>query len=182
MPNDDQSPISASDAKRLFADWKAAPAIVLAVSGGPDSIALMWLAARWRRALGARAAPDRRHRRSWLASRGRARGARRQAAGTHARSAPPHAALERRQTEDRIAGRGARGALSPAGAGGAGERRDAYPHRAYPRRSGRDAVDADAARQRHRRSRGDGARDRARRRVAGAAVAGYPEIAARRDA
>ncbi len=51
MPSDDHSPISASDAKRLFADWKAAPAIVLAVSGGPDSIALMWLAARWRRAL-----------------------------------------------------------------------------------------------------------------------------------
>ena len=51
MPDDDNSPISAQDAKRLFADWKAAPAIVLAVSGGPDSIALMWLAARWRRAL-----------------------------------------------------------------------------------------------------------------------------------
>ena len=51
MPDDDNSPISARDAKRLFADWKAAPAIVLAVSGGPDSIALMWLAARWRRAL-----------------------------------------------------------------------------------------------------------------------------------
>ena len=50
MP-DDHSAISVSDAKRLFADWKAAPAIVLAVSGGPDSIALMWLAARWRRAL-----------------------------------------------------------------------------------------------------------------------------------
>ena len=50
MP-DDNSAISASDAKRLFADWKDAPAIVLAVSGGPDSIALMWLAARWRRAL-----------------------------------------------------------------------------------------------------------------------------------
>ena len=48
---DDHSPISAKDAKRLFADWKAAPAIVLAVSGGPDSIALMWLAARWRRAV-----------------------------------------------------------------------------------------------------------------------------------
>jgi tRNA(Ile)-lysidine synthase len=50
MP-DDNSAISAQQAKRLFADWKAAPAIVLAVSGGPDSIALMWLAARWRRAL-----------------------------------------------------------------------------------------------------------------------------------
>jgi tRNA(Ile)-lysidine synthase len=51
MPDDDNSVISAQDAKRLFADWKAAPAILLAVSGGPDSIALMWLAARWRRAL-----------------------------------------------------------------------------------------------------------------------------------
>jgi len=49
--DDDHSPISAQNAKRLFAAWKAAPAIVLAVSGGPDSIALMWLAARWRSAL-----------------------------------------------------------------------------------------------------------------------------------
>jgi len=51
MSDDDHSAISAQDAKRLFADWKAAPALVLAVSGGPDSIALMWLMARWRRAL-----------------------------------------------------------------------------------------------------------------------------------
>src|SRR6266404_5398054 len=51
MSDDDNSPISTQNARRLFADWKAAPAIVLAVSGGPDSIALMWLAARWRRAL-----------------------------------------------------------------------------------------------------------------------------------
>jgi tRNA(Ile)-lysidine synthase len=50
MPDDDHFPISAQDAKHLFADWKAAPAIVLAISGGPDSVALMWLMARWRRA------------------------------------------------------------------------------------------------------------------------------------
>jgi tRNA(Ile)-lysidine synthase len=51
MSEDDNSPISVRQAKTLFADLKGAPAIVLAVSGGPDSVALMWLAARWRRAL-----------------------------------------------------------------------------------------------------------------------------------
>ncbi|MBR0897019.1 tRNA lysidine(34) synthetase TilS [Bradyrhizobium tropiciagri] len=50
MP-DDQTAIPARDAKRLFAGLASAPAIVLAVSGGPDSVALMWLVARWRRAL-----------------------------------------------------------------------------------------------------------------------------------
>jgi tRNA(Ile)-lysidine synthase len=51
MSEDDKSPISVRQAKILFADWKHAPAILLAVSGGPDSVALMWLAARWRKAL-----------------------------------------------------------------------------------------------------------------------------------
>ncbi len=43
--------ISASEAKHLFAEWKTAPALILAVSGGPDLLALMWLAARWRQTL-----------------------------------------------------------------------------------------------------------------------------------
>ncbi|EGP10043.1 tRNA(Ile)-lysidine synthetase [Bradyrhizobiaceae bacterium SG-6C] len=51
MPSVETSPVSVQDAKRLFSGWKASPAIVLAVSGGPDSVALMWLAARWRKTL-----------------------------------------------------------------------------------------------------------------------------------
>src|SRR5262249_31253003 len=43
--------IAPSEAKTLFADLQALPVIALAVSGGPDSTALMLLAARWRDSL-----------------------------------------------------------------------------------------------------------------------------------
>jgi tRNA(Ile)-lysidine synthase len=45
------APISAAEAKALFADLAGASALVLAISGGPDSTALLVLMARWRAAL-----------------------------------------------------------------------------------------------------------------------------------
>ncbi len=46
-----EGPVSAREAAALFADLAACPALVLAVSGGADSTALLLLAARWRASL-----------------------------------------------------------------------------------------------------------------------------------
>ncbi|MGR7995674.1 MULTISPECIES: tRNA lysidine(34) synthetase TilS [unclassified Xanthobacter] len=44
----DAAPLDAAAAARLFAGFLDFPRLVIAVSGGPDSTALLWLAARWR--------------------------------------------------------------------------------------------------------------------------------------
>jgi tRNA(Ile)-lysidine synthase len=47
---DDAAPVSAAEARTLFDPLAGATSLILAVSGGPDSTALLLLAARWRRA------------------------------------------------------------------------------------------------------------------------------------
>src|SRR5262245_59167450 len=54
MPGQKSAAISASETRALFSELHAVPVIVLAVSGGPDSTALMLLAARWRDSLKAK--------------------------------------------------------------------------------------------------------------------------------
>lgn len=50
-PNVSKLSVSAAEAKTLLSDLDQCPALLLAVSGGPDSIALMVLVSRWAQAL-----------------------------------------------------------------------------------------------------------------------------------
>ena len=51
MRTAETAPVSAAELKAIFSGLEHLPALVLAVSGGPDSTALMLLAARWRGSL-----------------------------------------------------------------------------------------------------------------------------------
>jgi tRNA(Ile)-lysidine synthase len=47
---EDETPLDAGEAEMLFASLADRPVLVVAVSGGPDSVALLWLMARWQAA------------------------------------------------------------------------------------------------------------------------------------
>lgn len=181
MSDDDNSPISARAAKQLFAGLRSAPALLLAVSGGPDSVALMWLAARWQRGLargpqltvatvdhGLRpeAAREAREVKRLAAELGLAHRTLRW------RGAKPKTGLPHGRT---------RSPLPPACASRAQRRREPCADRPHPRRSGRDPANAPCPRQRTCRAVGDGAPHGARRHRAGAPAARCPEVAADRD-
>jgi len=51
MPTQAMTPVSVAEVDSLFSGLENLPVLVLAVSGGPDSTALMWLAARWQKSL-----------------------------------------------------------------------------------------------------------------------------------
>jgi len=165
MPSDDHSPISAKDAKHLFADWKKrARDRARGVRRNRFDRADVAGMARWRRALARGARPDRGHRRSRPAGpRRRARRAmssvwRKASICRIGRCAGPAP-----NPKTGLPAAAAIGAITSAGASGRGRATRPISLTAHTtRRSGRDAVDAPLAWQRYRWARGDGAGVRAR--------------------
>ncbi len=182
MPGDDHSRSRFSAGEAIIRAVEGPPALVLAVSGGPDSVALMWLAARWRRGLkrGPRLiAVTIDHGLRTDAAR-EARDVKRLAKSLDLEHRTLRWTGAKPKTGLPAAAREARYALLAKVA--RTQWRHAHRDRAYQGRPGRDAADAAAARQRRRGPCRHGARERARRRAAGAAAAGNFQGAAHRDA
>ena len=51
MPAAEHRAVSLDDSRRLLGFFSDLPTLLLAISGGPDSTALLWLTARWRKSL-----------------------------------------------------------------------------------------------------------------------------------
>ena len=50
MPAAENRPVSVAEVDALLAPFADLPVFLISASGGPDSTALLWLAARWRKA------------------------------------------------------------------------------------------------------------------------------------
>ena len=143
-----EHPIRDAEANALFSGLENLRGLMLAVSGGPDSTALLVLAARWAKARKARAETSRRHRRSRPA-RG---GGRRSGGGQAARQrlGVTHRTLRWRGRKPKSglqeAAREARYRLL--GASRRARRLRAYPDRAHARRSGGNGAVPSGPRQR----------------------------------
>ena len=179
-----QQAVSLAEAGRLFAPFADQANILIAVSGGPDSTALLWLAARWR--AGRKNGPDILaitvdH---GLRAEFGPRGERGEAPRAKPRRRPSHRSLARRQAQDRHSGGRPRCALRPDRGRCEEGGRPPCADRPYARRSGRDRAAAAPARQRSGRSAGDDgdcALSRRARSLAGAAATLDAEGASGRD-
>ena len=177
---------TAAEVRSLFADLADHPVLILAVSGGPDSTALLVLAARWRKALkrgpklvavtvdhGLR--PEARREAAAVKRLARSLGVAHRTLRWSGRKPTTGLQEAARLARYRLLADAARKAGGPARA-----------HRSHARRPGRDRADPARPRQRRRRPRRHGARRAAARRrrrdCAGAAAARGAEGAADRDA
>ena len=136
------------EARALFGGLENLRGLLLAVSGGSDSTALLVIAARWAKRLQTSAKTHRRHHRPRPAAGIRPRSRRGEAAGAPARRAASHAALARRQAEIRPAGGGPHRPLPVAGRSRRACRLRARPDGAHARRSGGNRAVSSRPRQR----------------------------------
>ena len=138
------------EADALFSGLENSRGLILAVSGGPNSTALLAARSALGEADQARAKARRGNDRSRIARGSGARSGCGEASCPAAGRNASHSALARQKTESRIAGGRARRPLSAARGGRRRRRLRPYPDRAHARRSGGNGVVPAGARQRTR--------------------------------